>query len=359
MRRFGHPLHPRVAMAAGPVHRQGNAGRAWPAVWLGLGGSQLAGTAWLLCLVFGIPWTAWSAALTITVRSTVVVQGPEITIGDVAEVRGDSAAEVAEVRRVVMGQSPPAGQERLLYGRHIVARLKQHGLPVNDLELHTPAKIRVTRASRHLPSREIEAVVMQAIHSRMPWDRQQATIRLLRGIKPVVLSAGPVHTEVSFPVHNDFLGPTSFTVSFRVDGNLEKRLYGTATIEVTQDIVTTVRPLDRGAIITEADIHLTQVSLSRLPRRVLMHPEDVIGKRTKRTLQAQAMIHAYEVENLPLVRRGDAILILVESPTLTVTTVGEALEAGHRGDTIRVRNVMSRREVRAVVVDRKTVKVPF
>jgi flagella basal body P-ring formation protein FlgA len=168
-----------------------------------------------------------------------------------------------------------------------------------------------------------------------------------------------MRSEVTFPVNTDFLGPTSFTVSFRIAGNLEKRLYGTANIEVTQDIVTTARPLARHEIITAEDLRLTRVSLARLPRRVLMAPKDVIGKRTKRPLQAHAMIHAYEVETLPLLRKGDAVLILVESPLLKVSTMGEALEHGRRGETIRVRNVSSQRQVRAVVVDNKTVRVPF
>jgi flagella basal body P-ring formation protein FlgA len=65
------------------------------------------------------------------------------------------------------------------------------------------------------------------------------------------------------------------------------------------------------------------------------------------------------VETLPTVQKGDVVLMLVESAVLKVSTIGEALESGRRGETIRIRNIASNREVRAIVVDRKTVKVPF
>jgi flagella basal body P-ring formation protein FlgA len=313
----------------------------------------------LACLWCGFPLVAWGTPLTITVQSTAIVTGPQITIGDVAEVSGDSPPTVVKVQGIVIGQSPPAGQERTLYGGYIATRLKQHGLYSPDVQIHTPAKIRVTRASQRIAAKDIEAIVVRAIHTQMPWQTEQMTIRSLRGIEPVILPPGSVHSEVTFPARTDFLGRTSFTVAFRVAGNLEHNLYGTADLEVTTDIVTTARPLARHETITAEDLHVKQVNLAHLPRRILMQPDDVIGKRTKRPLQANALIHAYEVETLPLVHKGDAVLIIVDSPLLKVTTVGEALEPGQRGDTIRVKNVTSQREIRAVVVSKESVKVPF
>jgi flagella basal body P-ring formation protein FlgA len=314
---------------------------------------------YLASLSFCFPLVAWSTPLTITVQSTAIVEGPQITIGDVAEVSGGSPHTILKVRGIVIGQSPPAGQERTLYGGYITTRLKQHGFNPQDMQIHTQAKIRVTRASQRIEARDIEAIVVRAIHTQMPWQTEQMTIRSLRGIEPVILPLGPVHSAVTFPARTDFLGRTSFTIAFRVAGNLEHRLHGTVNLAVSADIVTTARTLARHETITAKDLQVQRLNMAHLPRRVLMKPDDVIGKRTKRPLQANALIHTYEVETLPLVRKGDAVLIIVDSPLLKVTTVGEALEPGQRGDTIRVKNVASQREIRAVVVNKENVKVPF
>jgi flagella basal body P-ring formation protein FlgA len=59
------------------------------------------------------------------------------------------------------------------------------------------------------------------------------------------------------------------------------------------------------------------------------------------------------------VQRGDMVRIVLESPVIKVSTPGEALEAGKPGDTIRVKNTSSQREVRAQVVDKQTVRIPL
>lgn len=313
----------------------------------------------LLSALLSVPLLAWSAPVSIVVRDTAIVDGPEIRIGNVADVHGAAADAVATIQGIVVGQAPPAGQERILQAAYLATRLRQHGFQPEDVVITGPSRVAVTRAAQRIETGEIEAAVVQAIHARMPWKVEQTTVRTLRGIEAVVLPPGLVESEVSLPVNTDFLGATSFTVTFRVDGNIEKRLYGTAEIEVTQEVVTTTRPFARHETITAEDIRMTSMNLARLPRRVLLTPDEVIGKQTKRPIQAHALIHTYEVQELPLIRKGDAVLILVESHALKVSTMGEALEAGQQGDTIRVKNISSDREVRGVVVDRKTVRIPF
>ncbi len=317
----------------------------------------------LLCIIGLVllvpPRLAWSQAVTITVRAESVVRGRQITIGDVAEVRGGDERLIAQIRGIVVGQSPATGETRVLHGGYVATRLKQHGLAPPLWSLKVPPKFRVRRASQRLEARDLEAAVKRAIEQHMPWSPQRAMIRQIRGIAAVVLPPGRIRYEVTFPGQPDFIGPTSFALRVRVDEEVAKRLHGTAYIEVVHDIVTLVRPLARHEVITEADIRLQQVRLSRAVRQTIRQVKDVIGKRTRRALRANAMLHTYEVEAQPLVHRGDVVLIVVESAWLKITTMGEALEHGERGATIRVRNASSKREVRAVVVDSKTVRIPF
>jgi flagellar basal body P-ring formation protein FlgA len=314
---------------------------------------------WCIGLLLCATLPVYAKPLTVTVRPQALVEGPQVTIGDVAEVSGDVAKTVAKVRDIIISQSPPAGEERNLHGGYIVTRLKQHGFSPEDIQLEVPEKIRISRAFQRIEPRDIETAVTRALQAQMSWEPQQTTIHELRGIEAVLLPPGAVEYDVTFPLNSDFLGPTSFSVAFRVAGNVEARLYGTAYIDVTQDVVTTARPIARNEIIEATDIRLTRMHMARLPRRVHLRPEEVIGKRAKRSLQANSIIHTHEVETLPTVQKGDVVIMLVESAVLKVSTMGEALESGMRGETIRIRNITSNREVRAIVVDKKTVKVPF
>jgi flagella basal body P-ring formation protein FlgA len=314
---------------------------------------------WLMGILLCGALSASAKTLTITVRPQAFVEGPQITIGDVAEIYSDVPGTVTKVRQIVIGQSPPAGEERNMHGGYIITRLKQYGFYDDDVAVEVPDKIRITRAFQRLESRDVEIAVMRAIQQHMTWDPKQTTVHELRGVEAVLLPPGPVEYDVTFPLNSDFLGPTSFTVAFRVAGNVEARQYGTAYIDVTQDVVTTARPIVRNDIIEAADVRLTRMNMARVSQQVYRHAEDVVGKRARRSLQANTVIHTHEVENLPTVQKGDMVLMLAESALLKVSTMGEALESGMRGDTIRIRNTTSNREVRAIIVDKKTVKVLF
>jgi flagellar basal body P-ring formation protein FlgA len=314
---------------------------------------------WLTSLLLCGALSASAKTLTITIRPQAFVEGPQITIGDVAEIHGDVPGTVAKVRQIVIGQSPPAGEERNMHGGYIITRLKQHGFYDDDVEVNGPEKIRITRAFQRIESRDVETAILRAIQQHMTWDPKQTTVHELRGVEAVLLPPGPVEYDVTFPLNSDFLGPTSFTVAFRVAGNVEARQYGTAYIDVTQDVVTTARPIARNDIIEAADVRLTRMNMARVSQQVYRRAEDVVGKRARRALQANTVIHTHEVENLPTVQKGDMVLMLAESALLKVSTMGEALESGMRGDTIRIKNITSNREVRAIIVDKKTVKVLF
>jgi flagella basal body P-ring formation protein FlgA len=314
----------------------------------------ISGVLLLLC-----SWTSWGADLHIIVQQGAMVQGPEITIGDLAEVQGADPSIVEKVKRIVIGQAPPAGEDRFLPGGYIYTRLKQYGFDPQTLEIQVPEKIQVTRVSQRIEARAIEAAVRKALKAQMAWDPEKTTIREIRGLESVILPPGPVHYEVSFPNSTDFLGPTSFSITFRVHGNVEKQMYGTAYIEVLLEVVTLTRPIAKDELIEAGDIRLKRVNLAQIPRGVITNAEEVIGRRAKRPLQMNAMIRTYEIETLSLMQRGDQVIILVESPLLKITAMGEALERGNRGETIRVRNLSSQKELRAVVVDGKTVRVTF
>ncbi len=78
----------------------------------------------LLC----VPLVGWGASIVITVPPEAQVQSPQVTLGDVAEIQGEPADTVARLRQVLLGQSPPAGVERLLSKGTLVTQLKHQGL---------------------------------------------------------------------------------------------------------------------------------------------------------------------------------------------------------------------------------------
>jgi flagellar basal body P-ring formation protein FlgA len=318
---------------------------------------------WLFCLssvvLLCVPLLGWGASVVITVPPEAQVQGPQITLGDVATVQGESTDTVARMRHVLLGQAPPAGVERLLSKSTLVTQLKHQGLWTQEIEFQGALQIRVRRASQRLDLQHLETVVRQALSRRLSQTTQRTSIRDIRGLNPIFVPLGPVEYEVTVPGRHMLLGSTPFTLSIQVAGKVAKQLHGTATIAVAQEVVSLVRPVAQGEIITADAVSRTQVQVTQPLRQVVTQPADVIGKHARRSLAGNAPLSTQDVTTVPVVHRGDMVRIVLESSLIKMSTPGEALEAGKPGDTIRVKNTSSNREVRAQVIDKQTVRIPL
>ena len=318
---------------------------------------------WLLSLsivvILCVPPEGWGASIVITVPPEAQVQGPQITLGDVVEIQGEPTDTVARMRHVLLGQAPPAGVARLLSKSTLITQLKHQGLWTQELQFQGALQIRVMRASQRLDPQHMETVVRQALSRRLSQTTQRTSIRDIRGLRPTHVPLGPVAYEVTVPGRHMLPGSTSFTLTIQVAGKVAKQLRGTATIAVAQEVVSLVRPVAQGEIITADAVSRTQIQVTQPLRQVLTQPEDIIGKRARRSLAGNAPLSTQDVTTVAVVHRGDMVRIVLESPLIKVSTPGEALEAGKPGDTIRVKNTSSRREVRAQVIDKQTVRIPL
>ncbi|OGR08393.1 MAG: flagella basal body P-ring formation protein FlgA, partial [Deltaproteobacteria bacterium RIFOXYD12_FULL_50_9] len=88
-------------------------------------------------------------------------------------------------------------------------------------------------------------------------------------------------------------------------------------------------------------------------------PGIAIGKRLNTSLTAGAILYAALLTSPPLVARGDLVTIQIRTANLLVTVPGEVRNGGAAGDLVRVKNLMSRKEIFARVIDPGTVEVPY
>jgi flagella basal body P-ring formation protein FlgA len=87
--------------------------------------------------------------------------------------------------------------------------------------------------------------------------------------------------------------------------------------------------------------------------------EDIVGKRFKRDLPAGTVISPEVLEDHVLVQRGEVVNMLVENSRLVIHAKGKAVDKGRMGETIRVKNMTSGKEVFAKVTGNNRVTVEF
>lgn len=146
------------------------------------------------------------------------------------------------------------------------------------------------------------------------------------------------------------LGRTSVQVQCR--GTLQWSFYRPAEISAKTDALTSSRTLPRGSVLTPGDVRRTRIDRASLRDGWYAEEAQVEGLALARNLRAGDVIYAQQLRRPHAIHRGDKVMIKAQGARLAITSEGEALEAGHPGDQIRVRNMHSRRVLSLWVWDK-------
>lgn len=92
---------------------------------------------------------------------------------------------------------------------------------------------------------------------------------------------------------------------------------------------------------------------------VIYDPTKVIGFKAIRDLDPGMTVSPYMVQQVPIVKQGDRILLVAQRGHLRVTAPGVVKENGYKNSTIQVENLQTRKMIYGTVVDSKTVNVEF
>ena len=322
--------------------------------------SDRAAYGWVLGLIAlllsAVPTARAGAPASVRVYDRAEVASDQILLEAIAQVDDSDPDRLRELKAVVIGRAPLPGKTRVLEQTLILARLKQSGFDPAALDLQVPAEVTVGRSSAVIGREQVEEILRAYI-------RQQAgegvRIKDIRVSETVVLPQGAVTTRVLAPKSTELVGVVPLTVTFKVEGDAERRISATVVLERLTKVVVARRPLGRLKPIDPDDVEVRSVDAAGLDADSITDPGAVIGKRTRRLVESGAVLRPDMVESPPLVKNGDRVRIIVESEGLRITAFGQVKQRGAQGELIQVVNMDSNKVIYARVLDANTVKIEF
>jgi flagellar basal body P-ring formation protein FlgA len=123
-----------------------------------------------------------------------------------------------------------------------------------------------------------------------------------------------------------------------------------------QPVVVVSSALSPGTLLSSENLQVINMDKKRLRSTTFADIDGVIGARIKRRITAGRPV---EPDDLCFVCKGDRIVIGAGSANMQVKTNGIALEDGKLGESIRVKNARSNKDLVAQVVSTSEVKVNF
>ncbi len=313
-------------------------------------------------VIFLTLWPLWAEAtdtIHIQMFQKAIVDRQKVRLGQIADVVGRNPQQVRKLEGLTIDQAPLPGQSRLIHPGHIKSRLRQFGIDSSLFSITSSGPVKVLRRSTQMTPDKIRTAVRSFIKTHAPWHADQMKIGPIKFNHALTLPSGKTKLHISAPRHTDWLGGVPFSVKVVVDGQVVKKFSVPTRIEVWSDVLMAAKPLGRYQPIGIKDIKIKKMNLARVPANVIVSTETVLGRRTNRKIAVNAILRKDQVEMPPLIKRGDVVRVVAESPSVKVVVQGKAKQDGGKGERIKVINLASKKTIYAQVMDEKTVQVEF
>jgi len=222
-----------------------------------------------------------------------------------------------------------------------------------------PSVSEAGNARAKISAREIKGQALEFLQDKLSWGADRMKIQVHYDGGDIILNDPNYDLDFRLPGRKNRAGRIPFSLIIKSEKSGSKRFRLYADVEVTYEILQSSRPLKRNEIIQESDVEWTQVSTRRLLRNVVTQLDDAVGQRITRNLDEGEMISPYMLKKVPLVKRGDRIILIAQKGALRVTAPGVARQNGFINSTVKVENIHSRKIITGTVVNAKTVKVDF
>ena len=136
---------------------------------------------------------------------------------------------------------------------------------------------------------------------------------------------------------------------------IERTVYGTV-YEMAQVPVPS-RLISAGEVVGADDLDWQAVQIGRLANNSLTDAQQIVGHMAKRPLKAGQVLRTSDLAMAPAVKRNDLVQLVVQTGQMTLTVQGKVLQDAAIGQTVRVVNVASNRQLSGTVIDGGTVAV--
>ena len=191
------------------------------------------------------------------------------------------------------------------------------------------------------PSGKITAAIKKYIFSVFPeWADQK--------IKVNFVLPGKLQTEMNKYSNQASLSVINVYQSFRPVGNVifplliqegaeSHKFFLRTKVEVMAPIVVAAQSIKRGEIIMAAALTTEVRDISTLPKDFYREEKLLLHNEASTMIPENSTIFRWMIREIPLVRRGETIMILIKGDNLSVKADGVALMDGYLGQPIKIK----------------------
>ncbi len=285
----------------------------------------------------------------LTLRDRIMVDDDVVRLGDLFQ-------EQLSDGDVAVAQAPKAGQTLTLDSRFLQQVARAYRLSWKPTKYQ---KVTIGRMSQRVTAPMVRDAISSAVQERMGTSSDL----------DIALDGGDLELDLPTDVENSV---SVSAINFNPSSNrfaavlvapaegppvIQRNVFGTV-YEMAQ-IPVPKRLISAGDVIAADDLEWQPVHLSRLSGNSLTDAEQLVGRMAKRPLKAGQILRQSDVAVSPVIHKNDLIRLVVKTGQMTLSVQGKALQDAAMGQSVRVMNVNSNRQLTGTVIDAGTVAIGF
>jgi len=303
--------------------------------------------------------STFAESVTIAMPPEVSIEGPMMTLGQLADISGDDEPFVEKLRQFKLGNAPFPGRSVVLTKALLVMRLGSMGSNVSSIVWQMPEAVTVTTRFQSISGQVLIDKAITAVEQRVGRrvSSGELSIAPIGRVQDVVVPVGDIVLTSELPYGISYNSTTAITVAVSVNGQVVSKINLRLAVKLYQQVAVVTRQISLGEIVTTDKLHYERMDSGRLGSGYFTDMNKVQGLISRRSLPPGMVITGAMVNKPVLIKRGDIVNIVAHIGSMEVTAAGQAMQNGSEGQLIRVQNINSTKIISAKVLNESTVQV--
>lgn len=279
------------------------------------------------------------AANAATLRTDTRIKGERVTLGDLFVGVGDQAG-------TAVAQAPALGKSATFDAATLTRIAKTNKV---DWQPAGPAdQATVARQSTSVDAEAVRAVLTDALMPRLAAGRLQLELDS-RGLEFHLPADHSAAVTVDKLTYTPGQGRFSAELTIGAQGPQPQRATVTGRASTLVEVPVLNRRIASGEVIGAGDIAWIEMRADQAGGDLVAAEAQLVGQTPRRVIAPNTVVRVRDIQAQRLIVKGALVTMILQTPALTVTAQGRALQDGGSGESIRVVNTQSNRIVEATV----------
>lgn len=305
-------------------------------VFLGMAGMVLA----------GVTLAITARGDTVKLKTEAYVKGPEIALGELADIEGDNAKSLSSLG---VGNAANPGDSKRIDASLVKMRIEKAGIPTDSVRFEGPDSVVAKTLHVDVTSDMLATDLRTFIENEMPWAPDEATIDIVAPNQEIVVPDGALEIRWWPNPQYRWVGPGVFRGEVHVDGEVKRTVLVRAQIEAYADVLVASTDIPRGSLISPADVQLEKRAMSQMKYGILLDTSDAVGQVARSTIFPGQVITKRQLMARQLIKRNQVVTVEARAGGLVIRSQARALMNGSEGDLVTCMNLDSKEQFQGIV----------